>query len=163
MSLCPCDSQQNYADCCEPIHLNHAAATIPEQLMRARYCAHVKGLVDFVVNTYHSSCQAESQRKEIAESIDSDWCGLEVVQSEAGKDSDEGYVTFKAFFNQDGQQYCLEERSRFVRENGLWFYIDGTFPQVEDERLSQPIQQLKVGRNDPCICGSGKKFKKCCG
>lgn len=164
MTTCPCGSTVDYSQCCEPIHLNHALATTPEKLMRSRYSAHVKGLVDYVVDTYHSSCLAEEQRAEIAESIDSDWCGLEVVESSQGSHTDEGFVTFKAKFNQDGQQYCLEERSRFVRENGLWYYIDGTFPEPEqDPRLSQSVQSLKVGRNDPCICGSGKKFKKCCG
>lgn len=164
MSSCPCGSSQDYSACCEPIHNNHSLAKTPEQLMRSRYSAHVKGLVDYVVDTYHPSCNADQQRQEISESIDSDWCGLEVTTTEAGKDSNEGFVTFKAYFNQDGQQYCLEERSRFVRENELWYYIDGTFPSDEtDSRLNQPINQLKVGRNDPCICGSGKKFKKCCG
>ncbi|MGD8230861.1 YchJ family protein [Vibrio sp. TRT 1302] len=166
MSSCPCGSSQDYSVCCEPIHDNHSLAKTPEQLMRSRYSAHVKGLVDYVVNTYHPSCNAPQQRDEIAESINSDWCGLDVVGTESGQDDNEGFVTFKAFFNQDGQQYCLEERSRFVREDGLWFYIDGTFPEEQkpaDVRLSQTISQLKIGRNDPCICGSGKKFKKCCG
>ncbi len=164
MSLCPCDSQRPYAECCQPIHLDPRSAESPEQLMRSRYSAHVKQLVDFVVDTYHPSCNAESQRAEIAESVHGDWCGLEVVSTEPGLNDDEGYVTFKATFRQDGDEYCLEERSRFVREDGQWFYIDGTFPREQvDERLSQPIQNLKVGRNDPCICGSGKKFKKCCG
>ncbi|RTZ15765.1 hypothetical protein EJ063_11875 [Vibrio aquaticus] len=164
MTTCPCGSTADYSQCCEPIHHNHALATTPEKLMRSRYSAHVKGLVDYVVDTYHPSCHAEEQREEIAESIDSDWCGLEVVESTEGSHADEGFVIFKATFNQEGQQYCLEERSRFVRENDLWYYIDGTFPEPEqDPRLSQSVQSLKVGRNDPCICGSGKKFKKCCG
>lgn len=164
MSLCPCSSQRPYADCCQLIHQQPRLAEYPEQLMRARYSAHVKQLVDFVVETYHPSCHAEDQRDEIAESVYGDWRGLEVISSEPGQNDDEGYVTFKATFYQDGQEYCLEERSRFIRENGQWFYIDGTFPSDSiDERLSQPIQNLKVGRNDPCICGSGKKFKKCCG
>lgn len=166
MSSCPCGSSQDYSVCCEPIHDNHSLAKTPEQLMRSRYSAHVKGIVDYVVNTYHPSCNASQQRDEIAESINSDWCGLDVVGTESGQDDNEGFVAFKAFFNQDGQQYCLEERSRFVREDGLWFYIDGTFPEEQkpaDVRLSQTISQLKLGRNDPCICGSGKKFKKCCG
>lgn len=136
--------------------------------MRARYSAHVKGLVDFVVATYHPSCEAEAQRNAIADSVHSHWLALEVFSNEAGKNSDEGYVTFQAFFEQEGEEYCLEERSRFVRENDLWYYIDGEYAeqdaeQQQDERLSQPIKSLKVGRNDPCICGSGKKFKKCCG
>ncbi|KOO05871.1 YchJ family protein [Vibrio hepatarius] len=164
MSLCPCGSQQSYSDCCEPIHQDSTLANVPEQLMRARYSAHVKKLVDFVVETYHPSCEAESQRGEIAESIDSAWCKLEVLSSENGTDENEGFVTFKAYFKQDGEEFCLQERSRFVKEGPQWYYIDGTFPEEpQDARLSQPIKNLKVGRNDPCICGSGKKFKKCCG
>ncbi|WP_194435892.1 YchJ family protein [Vibrio fluminensis] len=163
MSQCPCGNASNYETCCQPIHQEHANAHTPEQLMRARYSAHTLGLVDFVINTYHSSCNAEQQRQAIADSVHSDWVALEVLNSSDGSHDDEGFVTFKAFFNDDGKQYCLEERSRFLRENGLWYYIDGEYPQTEDERLSQPIQSLKIGRNDPCICGSGKKFKKCCG
>jgi len=165
MTSCPCGNTLDYSQCCEPIHNNHALATTPEKLMRSRYSAHVQGLVDYVVNTYHPSCHAEEQREGIAESIESDWRRLEVISTADGNNENEGFVTFKAFFQEDGNEYCLEERSRFVRENDLWFYIDGTFPsqEVEDHRLNQSIQSLKVGRNDPCICGSGKKFKKCCG
>lgn len=165
MNSCPCGNTLDYSQCCEPIHNNHSLADTPEKLMRSRYSAHVKGLVDYVVNTYHSSCKAEEQRNAIADSIESEWCGLEVIESAPGSTPDEGFVTFKAFFNEEGKQYCLEERSRFVRENALWFYIDGTFPEeaTVDPRLEQTVQRLKVGRNDPCICGSGKKFKKCCG
>lgn len=167
MNSCPCGNQKDYSQCCQPIHSDHSLAHTPEQLMRSRYSAHVQGLVDYVVNTYHPSCNAEEDRQAIAESVDSDWCGLEVVSCEAGRDENEGFVTFKAYFNQEGEQFCLEERSRFLREQGLWYYIDGTFveqaEQPIDPRLSQTVQSLKVGRNDPCICGSGKKFKKCCG
>ncbi|MDK9739810.1 YchJ family protein [Vibrio sp. D404a] len=169
MSQCPCGSKQCYATCCEIAHNDHHSVTTPEQLMRSRYSAHVLGLVDYVVNTYHPSCHAEEQREGIAESIDSDWAGLEVVNAEPGANNDEGYVEFKAYFNEDGAQYCMQERSRFVREDGLWFYIDGEFPEQSqpepeiDPRLNQTVESFKIGRNDPCICGSGKKYKKCCG
>ncbi|ROV59531.1 hypothetical protein EGH82_13315 [Vibrio ponticus] len=163
MTHCPCGNAAPYESCCQPIHQQHANAIVPEQLMRARYSAHNLGLVDFVINTYHSSCHAEQQREAIADSVNSEWVALEVLDSSSGSHDDEGFVTFKAFFNEEGKQYCLEERSRFIREDGLWFYIDGEYPQVEDPRLSQSVQSLKIGRNDPCICGSGKKFKKCCG
>ncbi|MBF9000008.1 YchJ family metal-binding protein [Vibrio nitrifigilis] len=155
MTLCYCCSGLTYAQCCEPIHNDHAKAEKPEQLMRARYSAHVLGLVDFVVNTYHSSCDAEQQRESIAESINSDWRQLEVLSVENSPNQDEGFVHFKAHFADHNQTYCLEEKSRFVREHGLWYYIDGEFPQ------HQP--STKIGRNDPCPCGSGKKYKKCCG
>ena len=166
MSSCPCGSQRTYALCCELAHTNHHNVTTPEQLMRSRYSAHVLKLVDYVVATYHPSCNAEQERDAITESIHSDWRSLEVISHENGVTDNEGFVTFKAFFQQDNQEYCLGERSRFVRENDLWYYIDGEFLPEEpvlDPRLQQSIADLKVGRNDPCICGSGKKFKKCCG
>lgn len=169
MSQCPCGSKQSYATCCEVAHQDHHNVTTPEQLMRSRYSAHVLGLVDYVINTYHPSCHAEEQREGIAESINSDWAGLEVIDTAQGSHDNEGFVEFKAYFNEDGAQYCMQERSRFVRENGLWFYIDGEFPEQHqaepeiDPRLNQTVESFKIGRNDPCICGSGKKYKKCCG
>lgn len=123
--------------------------------MRARYSAHVVGLVDFIVSTYHPSCNAETDREAIADSVNSNWKRLQVIKIDNGSTENEGYVHFKAFLEEQGKELCLEERSRFVKEDGLWFYIDGEFPQHN--------QTLKLGRNDPCICGSGKKYKKCCG
>ncbi|MEL7293767.1 MAG: YchJ family protein [Pseudomonadota bacterium] len=166
MSSCPCGNPSPYKTCCALVHHDHSQAKTPEQLMRSRYSAHVMGLVDFVVATYHPSCEAEKQRLEISESVDSDWNGLEVIRCEQGRHTEEGFVTFKAYFHQEGQQYCLEERSRFIKQDGLWYYIDGTFPSQEphvDPRLEQTVSTVKIGRNDPCLCGSGKKFKKCCG
>lgn len=166
MSLCPCKSTLEYVQCCEPIHHNHRAANTPEQLMRARYCAHVLKLVDFVVATYHPSCDAQSDYQAIADSVNCEWVNLDVVSTQDSDTPDEGFVTFKAYLKEDGQEFCLEERSRFVNEGGLWYYIDGTFPQadkIQEPTASQPINSDKVGRNDPCPCGSGKKYKKCCG
>lgn len=169
-AYCPCGSQQAYSTCCEPIHQQPTQVHQPEQLMRARYSAHVLGLVDFVINTYHPSCNAEAQRDAIRDSVDSDWQKLVVLSHEAGSHSDEGYVTFSAYFVDGGDEYCMTERSRFIRENGQWYYIDGEFPAEPEPQTasSTPLQQqavstIKIGRNDPCLCGSGKKFKKCCG
>ncbi|EKO3376524.1 SEC-C domain-containing protein [Vibrio fluvialis] len=154
MTACYCGSGKSYTDCCQPIHQDHKQAHTPEQLMRSRYSAHVLGLVDFVIKTYHPLCNAESEREAIAESVQSEWQRLDVVSTASGSHDDEGYVHFKAYLLDQHQEFCLEERSRFLRENGLWYYIDGEFPQ-------QSVS-LKVGRNDPCPCGSGKKSKKCC-
>ncbi|MEZ8142161.1 hypothetical protein A1OO_19525 [Enterovibrio norvegicus FF-33] len=155
-TLCPCGSQQPYNQCCEPIHHQHSNADHPEKLMRARYSAHVVGLVDFVVATYHASCHAEEHREAIAKSVKSRWQMLQVLSSSVDDGGKQGFVEFKAHYAEDGTPYCLHEKSRFVTEekNGetLWFYIDGEYPKIE-----------KVGRNDPCPCGSGKKHKKCCG
>jgi len=68
-----------------------------------------------------------------------------------GKNADEGYVEFAARFQEQGSEavQLVHERSRFLRVNERWYYIDGVKPQS--------------GRNDSCPCGSGKKYKKCCG
>lgn len=166
---CPCQQGASYATCCQPVHQNPQSAIKPVALMQARYSAHVLGLVDFIVNTYHPSCHASEERAQIAESTQSQWQGLEIVQTSDIKDN-QGFVEFKAYFSEDGAQYCMHEKSRFVFEDGQWFYIDGEMqapdaPEVEAEQeslMQMPVQQIKVGRNDPCPCGSGKKFKKCC-
>ncbi|NOI66522.1 YchJ family protein [Vibrio sp. 99-8-1] len=154
MSHCPCGSRLNYADCCQPIHLNHHEATEPEQLMRARFSAHKLKLIDFVVATYHPSCHAENERQGIAESINLDWQRLEIVDAPTASE-EQGWVEFKAYVNDDDGEHCMHERSRFIKENSLWYYLDGTFPQ-------QAVTK-KVARNEPCPCASGKKYKKCCG
>lgn len=161
--LCPCCSQKSYDQCCEPIHQDSQQAQSPEQLMRARYSAHVTKNVEFVIQTYHSSCQAELEAQAIAESVDSDWVELDVIDAPEHSET-EGFVEFKAYFEEDGKRYCLHERSRFVKENQAWRYIDGVMPEqvALDPRLNQTIAKTKIGRNDPCLCGSGKKFKKCC-
>jgi len=77
---------------------------------------------------------------------------LLIIAREKGESSDsEGVVEFAADY-QGGQ---LHERSRFLKEEGKWFYLNGD--------ILPPVTAAKVGRNDPCPCGSGKKFKKCCG
>ncbi|MDW6003711.1 YchJ family metal-binding protein [Vibrio mangrovi] len=131
MKKCPCGSQRHYKNCCQPIHHAPETAKLPAQLMRARYSAYALGLVDFIIATYHPSCQAEHDRQEIEHGIHNHWTKLVVLQAENGSDSDEGFVRFKAYFEQDGESYSLQERSRFVRENGRWYYIDGEFPESQ--------------------------------
>ncbi|GAL20361.1 UPF0225 protein YchJ [Vibrio maritimus] len=74
----------NYQECCQPIHNDVTLAKKPEQLMRARYSAHLTKNVDFVVATYHPNCHAEQDRQAIADSVNSDWARLEVINSEDG-------------------------------------------------------------------------------
>ncbi|KUI99817.1 hypothetical protein VRK_12630 [Vibrio sp. MEBiC08052] len=95
--------------------------------MRARYSAYALGLVDFIVATYHPSCQAENDRQEIEQGTQTHWTKLVVLGTENGRHVDEGFVSFKAYFEQNGECYSLQERSRFIRENGRWYYIDGEF------------------------------------
>ncbi|MDA9556006.1 YchJ family metal-binding protein [Vibrio sp.] len=159
LTACPCGSSKAYTDCCKLVHEHHQHAVSPEMLMRARYAAHVFKLVNFVIQTYHPSCHAQNDAKAIAESVHSDWISLHVLEAMPPK-GNEGFVTFTAHFEQNNESYQLTERSRFIKEDGLWYYIDGEFPS--DHEPKKEMDKHKIGRNDPCICGSGKKFKKCC-
>ena len=118
--------------------------------MRSRYSAYVMQDTRYLVATWHPSCHAERFSAAIEESYPStQWLGLTLLSYETVPESNQGYVTFFARFTENGRESFIHERSRFLREEQRWYYIDGTFPPI--------------GRNDQCPCGSGKKYKKCCG
>ena len=89
------------------------------------------------------------------------WKGLTILSQHAGEESDsEGLVEFQAQFQSGNQTSSMRENSRFKKDNGRWLYIDGEVSRAPNKTVST---HHKVGRNEPCPCGSGKKFKKCCG
>ncbi|MDD9155409.1 YchJ family metal-binding protein [Aliivibrio sp. S4TY2] len=123
---CPCGTKKNYSVCCEPIHNNHALAITPELLMRSRYSAHVKKLTQYIIDTYHPTCNAEEFKEGIEDSIQLDWRKLKVTSAHLSAQVDnEGFVSFKATYSEDGQLHQLKEHSRFLKEDGKWYYIDG--------------------------------------
>ena len=67
-------------------------------------------------------------------------------------------MEFATSFKRQGKEYVHHEIASFRREQGIWMYVTGRM-----NPKPPPRQVDKVGRNDPCPCGSGKKFKKCCG
>ncbi|OFX14285.1 MAG: hypothetical protein A2516_07940 [Alphaproteobacteria bacterium RIFOXYD12_FULL_60_8] len=159
VTQCPCGSGRTFETCCGPLLAGGAAAS-PEALMRSRYTAFVKGQLQYIEDT-HASDVREDFNRSAAESTASsvEWVGLDILRTkDGGKDDETGEVEFTARFKQNGQVSVHHERSTFRRENGRWFYVDG---QMNPK--SPPVRVEKVGRNDPCPCGSGKKFKKCCG
>jgi len=150
-TMCVCGSQQSYVDCCQPFHLATQQAQTPEQLMRSRYSAYVLKNAKYVYQTYASEKQAENPVKEIKDFADScRFIKLTVIDS--GYEDNLGFVEFKAhYFYQN--LYCeLNEKSQFIKEDDQWRYLDGEI---------HPVDDIKVGRNDNCPCGSGKKYKKC--
>lgn len=148
--LCPCGSAQEYSLCCQPYLSGDKAAPVPSRLMRSRYCAFVMKDANYLIDTWHPSCEARAFRADIeAGFAHTEWLGLTIFEEAPGGDASEGFVSFVARYREQGKPGAIIERSRFLKEHGRWYYIDGTRPEI--------------GRNDPCPCGSGKKFKKCCG
>ena len=157
MFECPCGSGKVYGLCCEPYITGKEKAPGPEALMRARYSAYVKKEVDFIVSTHDPERAHRLDRKATEQwAEEASWLGLEIMRTEDL--GDEGVVEFVAKFSQDGVDYDHHEVSNFVKKDGVWFFSDGYTPSATVVR-----QQPKVGRNEPCPCGSGRKYKKCCG
>lgn len=159
MNSCHCGSGIAYSDCCEPVITGARAAETAEQLMRARYAAYVGVQMDFVFETTHPDHREgydHAGTKEWAEN--SEWQGLEVIDTiKGGVEDTVGQVEFIARFSENGEQREHHENARFVRENNHWFFTEGSMVRPK------PLSVTKIGRNDPCICGSGVKYKKCCG
>jgi SEC-C motif-containing protein len=132
-----------------------------EQLLRARYTAFSLGEVDYILSTHHSRTRHEVKREEIEEwSKSSEWLGLKIVQSEAGKETDsQGTLLFCALYRSENKDHEHWEQSYFEKEDGQWRFLDAKGVKAGPVRRDAP----KVGRNDPCSCGSGLKFKKCHG
>jgi SEC-C motif domain protein len=118
---CPCDSGLAYAVCCAPWHAGlHEGvhAPTPEALMRSRYSAYALGLIDYLLATWHpSTSPGELDLSPVK------WLGLEVRH--AAQSGDAGVVEFVARCRDSGRAQRLHETSRFVREAGRWYYIDG--------------------------------------
>jgi SEC-C motif-containing protein len=145
---CPCGSSRPYEQCCEPYHLGRAVAEIPERLMRSRYCAFVLRHFRYLIATHHPQYLHGLTEQQLAQGK-TQWLGLEVMSST--QQSEYGEVTFKAWFIENKHIDAIYECSSFIKQDDHWFYTHG-----------HQMQTRLPGRNDPCICHSGKKFKQCC-
>ncbi|KKO09663.1 hypothetical protein LCGC14_0031570 [marine sediment metagenome] len=120
--------------------------------MRSRYCAYTLGLINYLVSTTLPAQQAMLDTQAMALwSQSSQWLGLSIDRSLGGEPgSSRAQVTFTArWADPDGSQHSHQECSEFQKLGDRWFFID-------------PNHRLKAGRNEPCPCGSGRKFKQCC-
>lgn len=126
---CPCGSGRIYAECCQPCHKQHKAARSAVMLMRARYSAYVLHLPDFLLASWHPS----TRPKQLDFKNDyTHWLGLEIVRLHQGSSSHtKGRVEFKARYQTEKGPVCLHEVSRFQREHGLWFYVDGQLDESQ--------------------------------
>ena len=125
---CPCGGGLDLADCCGLWHKGlstGAHAPTPEALMRSRYSAYVMALEAYLLSTWHTSTRPPSL--DLSEDSNTRWLGLEIRKHEqTGTDS--AIVEFVARYKIAGRAHRLHETSRFVREQGRWYYVDGQFP-----------------------------------
>lgn len=168
-ALCPCGSGHPFSACCGPFLAGDAVPPSAEALMRSRYSAFVARDWDYLNRT-------QANRDDGPPTPDIEWLGLDVLATHGGTAGEhEGTVEFVARYSHQGRPAALHEISRFGLRDGNWIYLDGVFPV--DRPLPNPLPPagegttvvsrrettVKLGRNEPCPCGSGKKFKKCCG
>jgi len=120
---CPCGRPRPYDACCGRWHAGSQALQAPdaEDLMRSRYSAFVRWLPDYLLATWHPSTRPAALD---APPPDLRWLGLE-VRRHVATDADHALVEFVARSKQGGRAERLHETSRFVREHGRWFYVDG--------------------------------------
>ena len=160
-SSCHCGADTDFEACCKPFLDGEANAKTAEELMRSRYSAYVSEKIDYIVNTHDPDRREDVDRDSTEKwAKEASWAGLEIVDTQdGGVNDDQGVVEFIARYTMKGGEYLHHERSQFRKIDETWYYVDGEMVKPKPVVRDAP----KVGRNDPCPCGSGKKFKKCCG
>lgn len=118
---CPCSSGDVFGDCCGPL-LQGAPAPTAERLMRSRYTAFALEDAEYLRRTWHATTRPATVEVE----PELQWRRLLIIDRVAGGPFDrEGVVEFEAFWRQGADRGSLHERSRFVREERQWYYVDG--------------------------------------
>jgi SEC-C motif domain protein len=174
MKDCPCGSNSPLTDCCAPLIWGSGFPDTAEDLMRSRYTAFTQKNWEYLVITSHPE-----EKKEMAKrgpNLIEDgvvWKRLEITNTRAGGyDDSDGQIDFIAHYTKDGLEQTIRESSRFYKVNGRWVYsrkdsILSPVPTSPHTKHTKPKtivrSEAKIGRNDPCPCGSGNKYKKCCG
>lgn len=161
MEQCPCGSGKNYPECCELLIKGERFAQTAEELMRSRYSAYAKQEITYIVNTILPKESENFDENGIRRwSQQAQWRKLEILNTENGGPEDtEGKVEFIAQYIDKGKTNKHHEIGKFTKYNDRWYYKDAEFPTPKQVVRTEP----KLKRNDPCSCGSGKKYKKCCG
>ncbi|HMR06362.1 MAG TPA: YchJ family metal-binding protein [Polyangiaceae bacterium] len=156
---CVCGIGDSTETHCLPIIKGKKLAKTAEELMRARYAAYALEEVDFIMESHTEEAGADVDRESTAQwSKQSEWLSLEVLATEGGGEGDsEGTVEFLAKYKVKNVVVEHRERATFEKHGDKWLFADG------EQIAGPPVkrEEPKVGRNDPCPCGSGKKYKKC--
>jgi SEC-C motif-containing protein len=168
---CPCGSNSSYDLCCGRYISGAETPPTAEALMRSRYTAYTQANIAYIAQTL----APESRRTFDGPAAKSwatqaQWLGLKIRATEKGGVADAtGVVDFVASCKLNGETIGHHEVSHFRKtDEGQWLFVsDDTHARDESGQQPGGVQTFvreapKVGRNDPCPCGSGKKYKKCC-
>jgi len=120
---CPCGRPASFDACCEPLIAGEQPADDAESLMRSRYSAYATGANAYLRDTWHASTRPADLTLE----DNPRWIGLTVLRAES-TGPDTAIVEFVARYRVGGRAQRLHEVSRFVREAGRWYYLDGEHP-----------------------------------
>lgn len=170
MTLCPCQISPTsnaistaiaYQKCCQPLHhAVHKASGVQaksaEALMRSRYSAFVLMNADYIMHTTLPTQQAFLDIEAITSwAHKTDWAGLEIINHAPKLGKRHAQVEFKAYYHTTAGVMVHHELSSFVKlmvddDHDRWYFLD-------------PTLKMHISQKQPCFCGSGEKFKRCCG
>lgn len=161
MDSCPCGSGLPYATCCAPYISGSVSPPTAEALMRSRYSAYAKAEIEYLYETSGPEVRREFDEESTRKWAESaEWQGFEVLESRGGGErDDQGEIEFIARYRVEDHDLKHHEVAQFERRNGEWRFRDGKQFGPDPYKRDAP----KIGRNEPCPCGSGRKYKKCCG
>lgn len=171
---CPCGSTQSLKECCEPFIQGAKLPATAEELMRSRYTAYTLVEIGYIKKTLAPESRKDFDEGETKRwAKEAKWKGLKILSTKKGQETDtKGVVEFSVAYELEDQDLQLHETSDFRKDpDGVWYFVDGDShvhpagEEIEHSHASQaPVirTETKIGRNDPCPCGSGMKFKKCC-
>jgi SEC-C motif-containing protein len=124
--------------------------------MRSRLTAHVVRDFEHLHRTYYPTSKEPYEPD--PEAGGRDWTRLVIHAHEPGAKPDTATVDFTAYYKEGDAEQALHEKGAFERVEGIWYYSR----PIRQGPAPIKVTQAKVGRNEPCPCGSGKKYKQCC-
>lgn len=133
---CPCGSGRSYERCCGPYIRGDVAPPTAEALMRSRYTAYTLLAADYLGATWHASTRPDDLT--LANEVPAKWIGLRVIRCDS-QGGDVATVEFVARYRINGRAHRMHETSRFVRESGRWFYVDGELHPAGNGQDGQPV------------------------
>ena len=144
MKNCICGNDLTFEKCCGRFINGDELPASAVELMRSRYSAYVLKNGEYLYNTCSKSLQ-DPKDIEAIKTHNIEWLGLKILEKSDYE------VTFMAYYREDNKIGVMKEHSFFIQEDGRLKYDRGEMLNAE------------ISRNEPCPCGSGKKYKRCCG